>query len=469
MNPKENSCLARVPSTQNEGIVNEKDSVKQISSYGSVFASFFKEAVSSVMTEGSEDETTSCLVNKQHDADCSMKQSVSLVGIEKKGHSDQEMGIDETSSHHFSVNSTQEESTRIFKSMHTQQHLAENLTDSVTLRQIALNVSLYVNLAILATKIVAFAKTLSLAVLAATVDSVLDVISQLVLSYAERTSERKVGRSSAQYPAGAARLEPIGVLTCAALMGMASFEVIKESVEALISEKVSISTQSVASVWNMAAIVIVKLLLLVLCRKAGEERSVSNDVTGGMKSAKAAIVVSDPTMEALALDHLNDALSNAVAAVALLLALIKPWLWFVDPVGAIAISIYIIYSWYTTGKEQIEQLTGKAAPDDFIEEIYQLASNHDSRIVVDWVRAYHFGPKFLVELEVVLPKNTLLCESHDIGMDLQYEIEGREEVERCFVHIDYEKRDYDEHVVSKVPELLEKYRNSESFARSASY
>ena len=37
---------------------------------------------------------------------------------------------------------------------------------------------------------------------------------------------------------------------------------------------------------------------------------------------------------------------------------------------------------------------------------------------VDVVRAYHFGPKFLVELEVVLPRNTLLFESHDLGMEV---------------------------------------------------
>jgi hypothetical protein len=41
---------------------------------------------------------------------------------------------------------------------------------------------------------------------------------------------------------------------------------------------------------------------------------------------------------------------------------------------------------------------------------------------------------------------------------LQFEIESREEVKRCFVHIDYETRPYDEHVVSKVPELRERYR-----------
>ena len=37
---------------------------------------------------------------------------------------------------------------------------------------------------------------------------------------------------------------------------------------------------------------------------------------------------------------------------------------------------------------------------------------------VDVVRAYHFGPKFLVELEVVLPRDTLLFESHDLGMEV---------------------------------------------------
>ena len=92
----------------------------------------------------------------------------------------------------------------------------------------------------------------------------------------------------------------------------------------------------------------------------------------------------------------------------------------------------------------------------------ELASNFDKKMIVDVCRAYHFGPKFLVELEVVLPRHTLLLESHDLGMDLQYEVEAMEEVERCFVHIDYETRPYDEHVVSKVPELRERILRQQS-------
>lgn len=306
------------------------------------------------------------------------------------------------------------------------------------LRRLAIDLSLYTNLFILLTKVFAYALTLSLSVLASLVDSVLDVVSQVILNYTEKHSSLQ--RSSALYPAGASRLEPIGVLTCAALMGMASFEILKESVEQLVLDR-EVIEGGPGSVWSMVGIVFAKLALLFLCKKSANGKN-------------------DATLEALAQDHWNDALSNMVAAAALLFALSSPRLWFLDPVGAVVISLYIIFSWYSTGKEQIEQLTGKCAPEDFIKELHDLASNFDDRMVVDVCRAYHFGPKFLVELEVVLPRDTLLFESHDLGMELQYEIEGREEVERCFVHIDYESRPYDEHVVSKVPELREKLRQN---------
>ena len=273
--------------------------------------------------------------------------------------------------------------------------------DESRLRRLAIELSLYINLFITVTKLVAYIRTLSLSVLAALVDSVLDVVSQMVLNYTERHSSLQ--RSSAHYPAGASRLEPIGVLTCAALMGMASFEVLKESIQALAYHDASIQeSANLSSFWSMLFVVIVKLMLLALCERAAHER------IHGFASPSSKHYVADPTLEALAQDHWNDALSNGVAAIALLCALKYPTLWFLDPLGAILISIYIIHSWYSTGKEQIEQLTGKSAPHDFIEELQQIAANFDDRMMVDVCRAYHFGPKFLVELEVVLPKGSCL-------------------------------------------------------------
>ena len=65
-----------------------------------------------------------------------------------------------------------------------------------------------------------------------------------------------------------------------------------------------------------------------------------------------------------------------------------------------------------------------------------------------------FYPIFLF-----ISHNPTDASKHPTTFQLQYEIESREEVERCFVHIDYETRPYDEHVVSKVPELRERYRS----------
>ena len=337
------------------------------------------------------------------------------------------------------------------------------------LRKLALDLSLWINIFILLTKTVAYLETLSLSILAALVDSILDVVSQWILAYTEKRSSKT--RSSAHYPAGASRLEPLGVLSCAALMGFASFGVLKEAIEKLY-EGVEDGSGSVmidenwSSFWSMFSVVFVKLGLWGLCQKVGHvriaEATSNNNSNGGDNGSRRGSTTPryyvDSTLEALAQDHWNDCLSNAVAAIALLCTLSNDHLWILDPIGAIIISLYIIFSWYSTGKEQIEHLTGKAAPEDFIDELHETAANFDPKMEVDVVRAYHFGPKFLVELEVVLPRDTLLFESHDLGMELQYEIESREEVERCFVHIDYESRPYDEHVVSKVPELRERYR-----------
>lgn len=250
------------------------------------------------------------------------------------------------------------------------------------LRKIALDLSLWINIFILLTKAVAYMETLSLSVLAALVDSVLDVVSQWILAYTERRSSKT--RSSAHYPAGAARLEPLGVLSCAALMGFASFGVLKDSFETLYegvwttrgvsAESSFIQDENWSSFWSMFSVVFVKLALYALCMKVGHVRSQEND--GEDK------FYVDSTLEAVAQDHFNDCLSNAVAAVALVVALSNERLWIVDPIGAIIISVYIINSWYETGKEQIEQLTGKAAPTEFIEELYEVANNFDSKVTL---------------------------------------------------------------------------------------
>lgn len=82
---------------------------------------------------------------------------------------------------------------------------------------------------------------------------------------------------------------------------------------------------------------------------------------------------------------------------------------------------------------------GRGAPPEFLAKITYLAAQHSPQILrVDTVRAYHFGVRYLCEVDIVLPEDMLLREAHDIGEGLEKKIEALEEVERAYVHLDWE-------------------------------
>lgn len=95
---------------------------------------------------------------------------------------------------------------------------------------------------------------------------------------------------------------------------------------------------------------------------------------------------------ALAEDHFNDVLSNTAAIATAAIAFETPG-WWVDPVGAILISLVIIYRWLGIIYEQVKKIVGHTAPPEFIERIEKLALEHDRRLEVDCTRVYHFGAR----------------------------------------------------------------------------
>ena len=80
----------------------------------------------------------------------------------------------------------------------------------------------------------------------------------------------------------------------------------------------------------------------------------------------------DASISVLAQDHRNDCVSNTVA---LLCAYGSKQLWiYLDPIGAILVSIYIALTWYQTGKEQLKILSGKSAEPEFINRIIKVSN-----------------------------------------------------------------------------------------------
>jgi divalent metal cation (Fe/Co/Zn/Cd) transporter len=50
----------------------------------------------------------------------------------------------------------------------------------------------------------------------------------------------------------------------------------------------------------------------------------------------------------------------------------------------------------------------------------------------------HHGTNFFVEVHIGLPGSMPLAEAHDIGAELQNQLESLHDIERAFVHLDYE-------------------------------
>lgn len=87
-----------------------------------------------------------------------------------------------------------------------------------------------------------------------------------------------------------------------------------------------------------------------------------------------------------------------------------------DPVGAVLISLVIISRWVDVMKEQIRKIVGHTAPPEFVQLVNTMAIEHDVRLVVDVIRAYHFGARYNVEMEIVLPGKFHLYICSDVIM-----------------------------------------------------
>ena len=84
-------------------------------------------------------------------------------------------------------------------------------------------------------------------------------------------------------------------------------------------------------------------------------------------------------------------------------------------------------------------LTGHTAKPEFLNKLTWISFDHHKKILkINSVRAFHYGNNFLVEVEIVLPAKMTVEESHSIAEPLEQKLERLNEVERAFVHIDFE-------------------------------
>ncbi|EOY09544.1 PREDICTED: metal tolerance protein 4 isoform X1 [Theobroma cacao] len=292
----------------------------------------------------------------------------------------------------------------------------------------AINFSNWANGFLLAFKIYATVKSGSLAIAASTLDSLLDLLAGGILWF---TNLSMKSINIYKYPIGKLRMQPVGIIIFAAVMATLGFQVLVEAIEQLIKDKPSDKMTSLQLIWLysiMLTATALKLVLWFYCRSSGSK-----------------------IVRAYAKDHYFDVVTNLVGLIAAVLG--DKFYWWIDPVGAIILALYTITNWSGTVLENAVSLVGQSAPPEVLQKLTYLVLRHHPLIKrVDTVRAYTFGVLFFVEVDIELPEDLPLKEAHAIGESLQIKIEELPEVERAFVHLDFECEHKPEHsVLNRLP------------------
>ncbi|KAJ8490838.1 hypothetical protein OPV22_012559 [Ensete ventricosum] len=296
----------------------------------------------------------------------------------------------------------------------------EERKDLAESERLAINLSNIANLILFASKVLASIESKSLAVIASTLDSLLDLLSGLILWFTASAMNKP---NQYSYPIGKNRMQPVGIVVFASVMGTLGLQVLLESGRQLITREHPTfdHAKELWMVGSMCSSAVVKFFLMLYCR------SFKNEI-----------------VRAYAQDHFFDVITNSIGLVASLLAV--KFYWWMDPIGAILIAVYTICSWAKTVVQNVWLLIGRTAPPDFLAKLTYLIWNHHQQIKhIDTVRAYTFGSHYFAEVDIVLPAEMPLSQAHDIGETLQEKVEQLPEVERAFVHIDFEFTHRPEH------------------------
>ncbi|XP_004490736.1 metal tolerance protein 4-like [Cicer arietinum] len=292
----------------------------------------------------------------------------------------------------------------------------------------AMKISNYANAALLALKIYVTIRTGSMAIAASTLDSLLDFMAGGILWFTH-LSMKNINKY--KYPIGKLRMQPVGIIIFAAVMATLGFQVLMTAVEQLIENNPSEKMSYEQLVWLYSIMIfatVVKLALWLYCKNSGN---------------KIVLAYVD--------DHHFDVVTNVVGLVAALLG--DKFYWWIDPVGAILLAIYTILNWSGSVMKNAVSLVGQSAPSEVLQKLTYLVIMHSQIKRIDTVRAYSFGVLYFVEVDIELPEDLPLKEAHMIGESLQIKLEKLPEVERAFVHLDFECEHKPEHsVLSKLPD-----------------
>jgi len=250
----------------------------------------------------------------------------------------------------------------------------------------------------------------SIAVISDAINSFTDIIASIIVFISLKVSGKKADK---EHPFGHYRAEPIAGLVVAIFMGILGFEIIKIAVDRIIVGDGVI--KGVVPIIAMSITLVLKLFMYLYTNKVSKK-------------------VNSPALVAMAVDHRNDVL----ICIAVLVGLGGAYFGygFLDPLAAIIVGLWIIYSGFKVGMDNLKFLIGGAPSEELMEKIKEISLDVDGVKGVNDVNAHYVGVLVQVEVHIEVDRKITVYRAHTIGKKVQVLLEELEDIDRAFVHID---------------------------------
>lgn len=133
----------------------------------------------------------------------------------------------------------------------------------------------------------------------------------------------------------------------------------------------------------------------------------------------------------------SDALSSIPAAIAVAASAINPDLWFLDDIGAIVISFFIMTIACKIGWPALSELIDTGAPQQDLEQIKVLAMETDGVKEAHAIRTRYIGSGIQTDLHVLVDPNITVRESHRISDEVKHRLLSKgPDIVDAVVHIE---------------------------------
>ena len=259
-------------------------------------------------------------------------------------------------------------------------------------------VGIFLNLILSCFKIILGALIGSLAIQADGFNNLGDVGSSLVSLGGFVLSHKKPDK---EHPFGHGRAEYLSALIIAFLILLMGVELIKSSVESLISH-------APAPVFTVAAFAV------LLCSIAVKLYMALYNTRYGKKYASSAML-------ATAKDSLFDCITSG--AVLLSMALNHFWGLNADPWCSLAVSLLILWGGYGTAKATVDLLLGQKPDPELLKSIADTVMDHEGVMGVHDLVVHDYGPgRKMITLHAEVDEKADMLSTHDMIDNIEWEL-----------------------------------------------